>query len=69
MTKRIFKIAKNSNGSAQSIATVKEMLASIHHLPVDDAVKYAAQMNAKARATDDCKRGIAAFLGKEKMVW
>lgn len=55
--------------SVQSLATVKEMLAAIHHLPVDEAVSYAAQMNAKARSTDDCKRGIAAFLNKEKIVW
>jgi methylglutaconyl-CoA hydratase len=29
----------------------------------------AAEMNAKARGTEDCKRGINAFLNKEKIIW
>lgn len=64
-----FAIALCNETSAQSSATIKEMLAHVHHLSIDDAVKYAAQMNAKARSTDDCKRGIGSFLGKEKIVW
>jgi methylglutaconyl-CoA hydratase len=26
-------------------------------------------MNAEARGSDDCRRGIAAFLSKEKITW
>jgi len=64
-----FAIALCNETSAQSSATIKEMLAHMHNLAIDDAVKYAAQMNAKARSTDDCKRGIGAFLNKDKIVW
>jgi methylglutaconyl-CoA hydratase len=29
----------------------------------------AASANAHARATDDCKKGIAAFLSKQELTW
>ena len=55
--------------SAQSLGLVKEMLANVQSMDVNKALEYAAQTNAKARTTDDCKRGIAAFLNKEKLSW
>lgn len=56
------------NNSAQSMQSVKEML---FNMPANytEALTYAAQMNARARGTDDCKKGIAAFLNKEKIRW
>jgi methylglutaconyl-CoA hydratase len=30
---------------------------------------YAAEMNAHARSTDDCKKGIDAFLNKNEIKW
>ncbi len=55
--------------SASSLAFVKEMLAEVQHLTVNEGLAYASEMNAKARKTDDCKKGIAAFLNKEKLSW
>ncbi len=55
--------------SADSLRMIKEMMASIPHLPLHDALLYAANKNAEARATDECKKGIAAFLKKEKLMW
>lgn len=55
--------------SGQSIALVKEMIADVQHLSVDEGLNYAARMNAHARATEDCKRGIQSFLNKEKLSW
>lgn len=55
--------------SAQSLKTVKEMIAGVQDRTLNEALEYAAQMNATARATDDCKNGIAAFLNKEKLIW
>ena len=55
--------------SAQSLKTVKEMIAGVQDRTLDEALQYAAQMNATARATEDCKKGIAAFLNKEKLSW
>jgi methylglutaconyl-CoA hydratase len=55
--------------SAQSLTMVKEMLAEVQHLSLNEGLDYAAEMNANARKTEDCKRGIAAFLNKEKLTW
>jgi methylglutaconyl-CoA hydratase len=58
-----------NEASGQSMALVKEMIANVQHLSVDEGLNYAAEMNAKARATDDCKKGIQSFLNKEKLSW
>lgn len=58
-----------NEASGQSIALVKEMIAEVQHLSVEEGLEYAARMNANARATDDCKRGINSFLTKEKLTW
>lgn len=55
--------------SAQSTAMVKAMLGKVQELSLEDGLEYAANMNAKARSTDDCKKGINAFLNKEKLSW
>lgn len=58
-----------SGNSASSMALTKQMIAEVQSLSLQDALTYASEMNAKARATEDCKRGIAAFLAKEKLMW
>jgi methylglutaconyl-CoA hydratase len=55
--------------SADSLRLTKQMIAQVQGLSLPDALYYAAQMNATARTTDDCKRGINAFLNKEKITW
>lgn len=55
--------------SPQSIALTRRMIADIQSLNTADALQYAAEQNASARAQDDCKRGIAAFLNKEELRW
>jgi methylglutaconyl-CoA hydratase len=59
-------ISQNSN---QAMATTKAMIAEVQSKSLDDALDYAAKQNATARSTDDCKRGVAAFLNKEKLGW
>ncbi len=59
-------IAQNS---AQSMAFTKRMICEVQGKGLEDALKYAAEMNAKARASEDCQKGIAAFLNKEKIEW
>ena len=34
-----------------------------------EGLSYAARLNAFARSTDDCKAGVAAFLGKTDPPW
>lgn len=55
--------------SSQSIALTKQLLNNVQDLPLTDALDFAAEMNAHARSTDDCKNGINAFLNKKKIEW
>ncbi len=55
--------------SAASMQLTKKMAADLPDLPLGNALNFAAKMNAYARANDDCKRGIQAFLNKEKINW
>jgi methylglutaconyl-CoA hydratase len=58
----------NTNSSI-SMKLTKQMLAEVQQRPLHEALQYAAEMNAQARSTEDCKRGLAAFLNKEKIIW
>ncbi len=55
--------------SGQAMEVTKEMIARVQELPLRDALEYAAERNALARATDDCHQGIQAFLDKQSMTW
>ena len=58
-----------ANNSAYAMGVTKQMIAKVQSLPLNDALTFASEMNAKARGSDDCKRGIAGFLAKEKITW
>ncbi len=55
--------------SGQSMEVTKEMLAALPEMALEEALRYAAQRNAAQRGADDCRRGIGAFLNKEKIAW
>jgi methylglutaconyl-CoA hydratase len=57
------------SNSAYSMMLTKKMLATVNDQPLVETLEQAAQLNAKARASDDCKKGIEAFLKKEKINW
>ena len=56
-----------SRTSGDSIALTKQLISQVQSLSIRDGFNLAAEMNAKARATEDCQRGITAFLNKEKI--
>jgi methylglutaconyl-CoA hydratase len=58
-----------TNCSPSSLGLIKELLSRIHGMSVADALSYAANLNALTRMTDDCKKGIDAFLKKEPAKW
>ena len=60
-------IARDNSGEA--MAVTKQMLADIQSMSLQDALSHGVEMNAKARATDDCRRGVEAFLQREKVNW
>jgi methylglutaconyl-CoA hydratase len=55
--------------SANSLEVTKELVARVQDLPLEAALRYAAQQNATARSSDDCRRGVGAFLNKEPLTW
>lgn len=57
------------NTSASAVALTKGMLADVPGMGYHEALDHAVQMNAFARATDDCQAGIQAFLDKTSMPW
>ncbi|MBK7110516.1 MAG: enoyl-CoA hydratase-related protein [Chitinophagales bacterium] len=57
------------NTSRSAVQITKLMIAQVQELSLDDAIILAAQINAKARATKDCKYGIQSFLEKKKPIW
>lgn len=50
--------------SASAVQMTKRLLYDIDGLSFDAAIEHGAQVNATARMTEDCQKGIARFLGK-----
>ena len=57
------------NNSIQSMELTKKMIADIQSSPLSEALDYATSMNARARTTEDFKKGIQAFLEKRDLIW
>jgi methylglutaconyl-CoA hydratase len=55
-----------SKASSESIARTKRLLLALPGLSLEERLTLAAETNAAARATDDCRRGIATFLAEKK---
>lgn len=57
------------NNSPYAMGVTKQMIDKVQSLSLEEGLKFASEMNAKARTSDDCKKGIEAFLRKEKVRW
>jgi len=68
---KVHQFARNivERSSVNSIKLTKDLIAKLPQLTLDKALKLASETNAQARSSDDCKKGIAAFLNKEKIRW
>lgn len=55
--------------SSEALASTKKLIRLVSGMDLATATQYAARMNAAARMSGDCKRGIAAFLNKETVRW
>ncbi len=58
-----------TNCSRESLKATKQMIAAVQEMKLEDALNYAAEVNAKARSTEDCKYGIETFLAKKRPLW
>jgi len=55
--------------SGQSMELTKKMISEVQSMELEKALEYATEMNAKARETEDCRKGIEAFLNKNEISW
>lgn len=55
-----------AGASPESIARTKRLLLDLPGLSFDERLDRAAEANAEARMTADCRRGIATFLAEKK---
>lgn len=55
--------------SANSLKITKQLIGTVLDISLEDGLGQAARLNATARGHADCKKGIAAFLNKEKPGW
>lgn len=58
-----------TSNSEQSMQLTKQLIQEVQTLPLNKALDLAATMNANARGTEDCKKGISAFLNKQELRW
>ena len=58
-----------TNNSGTSMGLIKELLARVYGMETGDALDYASHLNALTRMTDDCKRGVDAFLNSKPIKW
>jgi len=59
----------NKQNAASSMEWTKKLLAGAWDRPLDEGLDWAAEMNAKARKTPDCIKGVDAFLQKQTPDW
>src|SRR5882672_12037036 len=71
LNESVFEFAQKliKNNSSQSMTLTKHMIDQVQSMSSTDALVYAAKMNAEARGSDDCKKGINAFLNKQDINW
>jgi methylglutaconyl-CoA hydratase len=55
-----------AKASSESVAATKRLLLAALGRPLDERLDLAAEVNAAARGTADCRRGVAHFLAHKK---
>jgi methylglutaconyl-CoA hydratase len=55
--------------SSHAMMVTKQMTTKLYSMSLQESLSFAADMNARARESEDFKRGIRSFLNKEKIEW
>lgn len=55
--------------SKMALVSTKQLISNLYNKDLHSAMQFASEMNAKARGSDDCKKGIGSFLKKEIVKW
>lgn len=71
LRKEVESFAENliSQNSSQAMGLTKQLFVQKFNTDLDSALEITAKMNAEARGTEDCKKGIHSFLNKEPISW
>jgi methylglutaconyl-CoA hydratase len=55
--------------SSNSVNLSKSLINSVQDLSLEESLSLAVKLNVVTRSSSDCKKGISAFLNKEKLNW
>lgn len=55
--------------SGEALAATKKLIHYVSDHPSEESTRYAIEANAISRDSDDCKKGIDAFLSGERIRW
>ena len=61
--------AQLADNAPSSLALTKSLLAALPGMGLQEGLRYAVEVNALSRTTDDLKEGVAAFLEKREPSW
>ncbi len=57
------------SNSLSAMQLTKKLIHEVKDMDINKGLEHAAQLNAQARSTLDCKEGITAFLEKRVPIW
>lgn len=66
---RDFALTLCNEASGNSLMVTKQLIGQTTNPGLENSLNLAVQINARVRESDDFKRGIAAFISKEKIKW
>ncbi len=69
MTRALARADELAQNAPTSLAMTKQLLAAVPSMGLDEGLRYAVEVNALARTTDDLKEGVSAFLEKREPRW
>ncbi|ACU04750.1 enoyl-CoA hydratase/isomerase family protein [Pedobacter heparinus] len=64
-----FALSLCNEASANSLMVTKQLIGQTTNPELDNCLAAAVQLNASVRETEDFKKGVAAFISKEKINW
>lgn len=64
-----FALSLCTEASANSLMVTKQLIGQTTNPGLDKSLAEAVQLNARVRESEDFKKGIAAFISKEKINW
>ena len=71
LEEHVMKFAKRliRTNSSHAMMLTKQMTTKLYSMSLQESLSFAADMNARARESDDFKRGVSSFLNKENIEW